>query len=174
MKVTKVTKVIKINNSKGFTLIELVVVIIILAIIAVVAAPKFLNIKTDAVIANLAGIEGSLKSANTLVYSKSAIQGQEGLNSGLVDLDGQTVTTSFGYITPSKDNIEKIVEGAFDTITIADLNTPVTEDWGIFDLFGIVSIIVPRGYAFSDTCFIFYLVLPNATEPTYTTNTSGC
>ncbi|WP_299569759.1 prepilin-type N-terminal cleavage/methylation domain-containing protein [uncultured Shewanella sp.] len=161
------------NQLRGFTLIELVVVIIILGIIAVIAAPKFLNIKSDAVIANLSGIEGSLKSANSLVYSKSAIQGQESLSDGVVDLDGETVTTTFGYIKPSLDNIEKIVEGTFETVTFAQLNTPITENWGVLDFLGVISIVIPKGYAFSDTCFVFYLSV-NTTEPTYTQNTSGC
>lgn len=44
-----------LNHNKGFTLIELVVVIIILAILAVTAAPKFINLSTDARIAALNG-----------------------------------------------------------------------------------------------------------------------
>ncbi|UAL45248.1 prepilin-type N-terminal cleavage/methylation domain-containing protein [Shewanella inventionis] len=64
------------KQQRGFTLIELVVVIIILGILAVVAAPKFINLKSDAVIANLNGLQGALKSANTLVYSKAVLAGQ--------------------------------------------------------------------------------------------------
>ncbi len=43
-------------KNKGFTLIELVAVIAVLGIIAVAAAPRFLNIKSDATIATLDGL----------------------------------------------------------------------------------------------------------------------
>ena len=36
------------KRSAGFTLIELVIVIVILGILAVTAAPKFLNLQSDA------------------------------------------------------------------------------------------------------------------------------
>jgi MSHA pilin protein MshA len=62
-------------KSKGFTLIELVVVIIILGILAVAAAPKFLNISSDARIASLDGFVGAVKSANSIVMSKAVLAG---------------------------------------------------------------------------------------------------
>ncbi|QDE33062.1 type II secretion system protein [Shewanella polaris] len=85
------------NKQRGFTLIELVVVIIILGILAVVAAPKFINLKSDALIANLNGLQGVLKSANTLVYSKAVLSGQEKLDPGSVTLNGETISTTLGY-----------------------------------------------------------------------------
>lgn len=62
-------------KSKGFTLIELVMVIIILGIIVVAAAPKFLNISSDARIASLDGFVGAVKSANSTVMSKAVLAG---------------------------------------------------------------------------------------------------
>ncbi|WP_269152558.1 type II secretion system protein [Photobacterium damselae] len=61
----------------GFTLIELVVVIVILGILAVTAAPKFLGLQVDARNAALKGLEGTLKSALGVGYSKMAILGVE-------------------------------------------------------------------------------------------------
>ncbi|NRB24156.1 type II secretion system protein [Shewanella sp.] len=57
----------------GFTLIELVVVIIILGILAVTAAPKFINLQSDAYRSQLAGASAAMKSAATLFKSKSLI-----------------------------------------------------------------------------------------------------
>ncbi|WP_318515348.1 type II secretion system protein [Photobacterium leiognathi] len=64
-------------KKNGFTLIELVVVIVILGILAVVAAPKFMNLQVDARNASLKGLEGSLKSALGVGYSKLAMNGLE-------------------------------------------------------------------------------------------------
>ncbi len=60
---------------KGFTLIELVVVIIILGVLAVTAAPKFLNLSSDAYKAQLAASLGSMKSAVGLFKAASEIRG---------------------------------------------------------------------------------------------------
>ena len=59
----------------GFTLIELVVVIIILGILAVVAAPKFINLKTDAHISAINGAVGSIKTAVILFKTKTLTSG---------------------------------------------------------------------------------------------------
>ncbi|MGL6014388.1 MAG: type II secretion system protein, partial [Shewanella oncorhynchi] len=61
------------NKNAGFTLIELVVVIIILGVLAVVAAPKFINLQSDAYKSQLSGALASMKSAVTLFKSKSEI-----------------------------------------------------------------------------------------------------
>ncbi|ACJ29994.1 Type IV pilin, putative [Shewanella piezotolerans WP3] len=81
---------------KGFTLIELVVVIIVLGILAVIAAPKFLNLRTDAKIADLQAIEGAMKSALALVYSKAAIEG-ENVEAGTITHAGIDIPLYNGY-----------------------------------------------------------------------------
>ncbi|MBL0709635.1 MAG: type II secretion system protein [Colwellia sp.] len=74
------------NKSRGFTLIELVVVIVILGILAVTAAPKFINLSSDAKRATLKAVKGSYDSAVGMIYGKSLIQGVETLESSTVYL----------------------------------------------------------------------------------------
>ncbi|WP_324295168.1 type II secretion system protein [Shewanella sp. 10N.7] len=62
---------------RGFTLIELVVVIIILGILAVYAAPKFINLQSDARISALNGLKGAIHSNDTLYFAAAAIEGEE-------------------------------------------------------------------------------------------------
>ncbi|OQK62680.1 putative membrane protein [Vibrio vulnificus] len=51
------------KNKQGFTLIELVVVMIILGILSVTAAPRFLNLQSDARKSTLEATKGALESA---------------------------------------------------------------------------------------------------------------
>jgi len=157
------------TNQKGFTLIELVVVIVILGILAVTAAPKFINLQTDARTATLQAIKASMLTASTFVYSKSLIAGIE--------------TTGAGEVTgpPSTANPTVVVNGSAGAVNlnfgypISTAGTaPVTEpatDWGLlldvnsteFLIIDSVSgyvIVYPEGNttptAITDTCIIYY------------------
>ena len=62
-------------NQKGFTLIELVVVIVILGILAVTAAPKFIDLTSDAKASVVQAVEGSLNSAADMAHAKALVEG---------------------------------------------------------------------------------------------------
>lgn len=83
------------NKQTGFTLIELIMVIVILGILAATALPKFVNLSSDARTASVQALEGSMRSANAIVYAKAAMQNIA--PGGNVLVNGVSVATAFGY-----------------------------------------------------------------------------
>ena len=105
-------------KQQGFTLIELVVVIIILGILSVIAAPKFIDLKSDAYIASLRGMAGAIDSTNSLVYSKAAINNVESLEStdgSALDPQYTGSTLIYGNMQSDEVTLAMFVEGLDDS-----------------------------------------------------------
>ncbi|MFS1424446.1 prepilin-type N-terminal cleavage/methylation domain-containing protein [Shewanella sp. 10N.286.48.B5] len=163
------------RKQQGFTLIELVVVIIILGILAVTAAPKFINLQGDARVSALSGLKAAIQGANTLVYSKAALAGQEKGTAQAVIISGDatatpstavTVTTDYGYLTADvladfqnalEVSIGEGVDPTADGLTtdwIVDTTTTPATFWQV---------------GAPSTCSFTYKAAASATEvPTYT------
>ncbi|WP_019002621.1 type II secretion system protein [Succinimonas amylolytica] len=110
----------KIKSSHGFTLIELIVVIVILGILAAVAAPKFMDLQSDAKASALKGMEAALKSMDQMVYGKAVLEGKEKLSTGdanaQIIIEGSTIRLHKGQhvqgnVSPS---IEALIDADFD------------------------------------------------------------
>jgi MSHA pilin protein MshA len=174
------------KRQQGFTLIELVVVIIILGILAVTAAPKFINLQSDARASSLEGAKAAFQGANSLVYSKAIIAGKSAAEGQVVTIaTGVTVTTDFGYLDAATDltsletNLEKALDMSFQGL--ADDTTVTAEDWGVRFISATTFRIVPKGKtagtAAADACFFLYTAASSTAKPLYTldaTTTSGC
>ncbi|WP_375751515.1 type II secretion system protein [Vibrio sp. HN007] len=145
----------------GFTLIELVVVIVILGILAVTAAPRFLNLQTDARNAALQGLKGALNGAAGITYGKAAIDGKETDSTETITDSGVSIGIVYGYPAASTAGID--VAATLD----------VTNDWDAFQGTGI------RYYTFkSDSglsaapndCFVSYQQATSAAAYSITLN----
>ncbi|MBU2880329.1 prepilin-type N-terminal cleavage/methylation domain-containing protein [Aliiglaciecola lipolytica] len=163
------------NIQRGFTLIELIIIIVILGILSVVAAPRFIDLQGDAVTAQMTSLEGTLKSANTLTYTKAVLSNQHKLALGSVSLGDTTVSTTLGHLTPVGTNVVKVLQGSYEIMLNA--NDTITADWGVYDLpSGDTIYLVPKGYATFDSCSLLYNVdASNIAEPVfYSLTTTGC
>ncbi|QLE87083.1 prepilin-type N-terminal cleavage/methylation domain-containing protein [Shewanella sp. Scap07] len=179
------------NKQNGFTLIELVVVIIILGILAVTAAPKFINLQSDARASTVQGVKGALQGANTLVYSKAAIQGKENTTGTVIiddlgdadDTNDITVTTAFGNLDSSATvadvviNLEKALDMQFQALA-DDTTVVTTEEWGVRSTATTFKL-VPQGKTASstaaDACHLLYTQAGSVSQPAqYAVVDTGC
>ena len=134
-------------KNKGFTLIELVVVIIILGILSASAAPKFMNLKSEARTATLTTLAGSIKSANNMFHAKALAQGLTSSTDSYNDkkaflvINGVKYNLKFGYV--DRNNIGYLVDGSSaippdagkeaparsDKFKCSSMNTACEYDW---------------------------------------------
>ncbi|MCL1075321.1 prepilin-type N-terminal cleavage/methylation domain-containing protein [Shewanella dokdonensis] len=169
------------RKQQGFTLIELVVVIIILGILAVVAAPKFLNLQSDARVSALQGLKGAIQGANSLVYSKAALAGKEKLGKSTIkDNQDQTIDIVYGYLPATIDGLKKGAD--IDLGAGSGPTAGVTNDWiinvtaGTDDTAGTATIWQKGAPADADgnTCSATYTEATSKSLPSVVVVTTGC
>lgn len=170
------------RNQKGFTLIELIIVIVVLGILAVTAAPQFINFSGDARASALKGMEGSVKGAMQLTYSKAAISGVEEDDEATVEIKGTDIDLAYGYPVAELTNTGN---GNIIDVLDADFGDGViTNDW-IYIIDG-TSVSIAQSSTFSEApddvaaletaqCFIEYSEATGESTPaTVTVTDDGC
>ncbi len=172
------------QKQNGFTLIELVVVIIILGILAVTAAPKFINLQSDARASTLQGMKGALQGANSLVFSKAAIAGEEkkgsadGSTLGSVDIGtgtGNEATTNYGYLISTVAQLRNALDVNISIDEDVDADWYVEESTSGVDAVEIYQAGSPRVGADTIQCYVTYTPATSATSaPTYVVSADGC
>jgi MSHA pilin protein MshA len=158
------------KNQKGFTLIELVVVIVILGILAVTAAPRFLNLQSDARSSALQGLKGAMAGASSIVYGKAAIEGKETSSAADETIsDGTasgTIGIIYGYPTATSAGIGNAVDGLD------------SDDWSVVeDGSGFYATFKtdPEPTAKPSSCFVEYIApTANGESPSITVDDENC
>ncbi len=145
------------SQASGFTLIELVVVITILGILAAFAVPKFIALDSQARIATINGLAGSVKSAASLARGMAMAMGQSGAT-GAVTMEGSAVNLANGYPDSTAAGIPMAVNTSASDFTY----TPgaASGTWAKVGAPGV--------------CTVTYTPAPAGGVPGVTTSTAGC
>lgn len=170
---------------KGFTLIELIIVIVILGVLAVSAAPKFLDLSSDAQVASLNGMKAAITSGTDLLHAKARLDNQVS-GDGSITVDGTNIVLYDGYPTGHWQNSMRYIPGLDDVSYSVNSADVCQLDWcgkgnqtslnsGVSTTSPVViGKVFPRGYSFNDECGVYFINNRDSNKPTIGMETDGC
>ncbi|WP_299080599.1 prepilin-type N-terminal cleavage/methylation domain-containing protein [uncultured Paraglaciecola sp.] len=166
------------RTNRGFTLIELIIVIVILGILAVVAAPKFVDLSSDARIATLTGLSSQVKATITLAQAKARVKGLKPVAtnpSGNGNQEGYVVDFGFGSVEVDFRNLCPESRGEMeDRLTMLDfINLSDEFETRMDNQYTLIGYTVPNnGTPTNQGCYIIYDSFgePNCTVEIVTTD----
>lgn len=158
------------KNNNGFTLIELIIVIVILGILAVVAAPKFVDISSDAKIAVLTSLSAQFKSTTNLVQMKARLKGLKtsAVNPGGSIQTDYVIDFGFGSVEIDWRNLCPESEGeSADQLDMLDF-MDISDDFQtrVDNQYTLIGYLVPSsGTPTNQGCYLIYdsFGFPNCT-----------
>jgi MSHA pilin protein MshA len=146
----------------GFTLIELVVVITILGILAAFAVPKFISLDSQARIATVNGLGGTVRSAAAL--ARGLDMATSAGATGPVTMEGAQVALVNSYPDSTAGGIGSAINSSFSAsdFTVAYGGTGTTATW------------TKVGASTPPSCNVVYNAAAANSTPVVTITTSGC
>ena len=167
------------RSNQGFTLIELIIVIVILGILAVTASPKFLDLTSDARASTVEGLEGTIRGAANIAYSKALVQGAGAdLNADDDDTtDAETDTADISLVNSYPDvqatGISRMIEQDGFTAVLNNATAASATEVRFYPD-GVTAGQAGENFTNGADCYVTYTNAAAGASPVIDSETSGC
>lgn len=169
-----------LRKQKGFTLIELVIVIVILGILAATAAPKFIDLQSDAKGSTVEGLKAAVETANTAIHAKALIDNTTGTTASTVSVNGGTDNVSVINGWPTAEKVEAWDElldigSDFSSIEDATLTPATTDADGVIYFYPTDATLTTSAEVVTSACYASFTESTSKnTKPVIATVVTGC
>jgi MSHA pilin protein MshA len=168
---------------EGFTLVEVVIVLLVLGILASIAIPRFVDLRRDALLGTLKGIEGTLHSTMAIYQPLAVIRG---VQTGNLMVNGNNVLFHSGFpeghwnrafryildISTKSRNTGAGARCAQNLLCGVGMRTSIPTVAGTTGGRGVI--IWPEGFRISERCFAYYYNRHDGSYPEIGVVDTGC